>query len=141
SLPAWGLTSFYTGGIVPRRGGKVKFAQRGGSDPAAAPRLLLDGLRFPHRAARLGAALALCDRCPCSASLHPPQAALGFAALWIPTVAQIRVFMPRCGDSNAALRSQGAPVVGAISGLRAGPCGPVDLRNAPAGAVSADGDG
>ena len=25
-------------------------------------------------------ALALCDRCPCSASLHPPQAALGFAA-------------------------------------------------------------
>ena len=26
-------------------------------------------------------ALAFCDRCPCSASLHPPQAALGFAAL------------------------------------------------------------
>ncbi|WP_300253360.1 hypothetical protein, partial [uncultured Subdoligranulum sp.] len=24
------------------------------------------------------------DRCPCSASLHPPQAALGSAALWIP---------------------------------------------------------
>src|SRR5699024_7059012 len=27
------------------------------------------------------AALAFCDRCPCSASLHPPQAALGSAAL------------------------------------------------------------
>ena len=26
-------------------------------------------------------ALAFCDRCPCSASLHPPQAALGSAAL------------------------------------------------------------
>ena len=25
-------------------------------------------------------ALALCDRCPCFVSLHPPQAALGFAA-------------------------------------------------------------
>ena len=25
-------------------------------------------------------ALTLCDRCPCSASLYPPQAALGSAA-------------------------------------------------------------
>src|SRR5699024_12128887 len=29
-------------------------------------------------------ALALCDRCPCSASLYPPQAVLGSAALWNP---------------------------------------------------------
>ena len=46
--------------------------------------LLFTGLQFPHPAARLGAALAFCDRCPCSALLHPPQAARGFAALWIP---------------------------------------------------------
>src|SRR5699024_2012515 len=45
-------------------------------------RLVFDGLRCPHRAARLGTALALCDRCPCSASLYPPQAALGSAALF-----------------------------------------------------------
>ena len=40
----------------------------------------LAGLRLAHHAARLGAALAFCDRCPCSVSLHPPQAALDSAA-------------------------------------------------------------
>ena len=39
----------------------------------------LAGLRFAHHAARLGAALAFCDRCPCFVSLHPPQAALDSA--------------------------------------------------------------
>src|SRR5699024_9818611 len=39
-----------------------------------------NGLRFPHPAARLGASLALCDRCPCSAALFLPQAARGAAA-------------------------------------------------------------
>ncbi len=38
------------------------------------------GLRLAHHAARLGVALAFCDRCPCSVSLYPPQAALDFAA-------------------------------------------------------------
>ena len=37
--------------------------------------------------------------------------------------------------SRGRLRRRGAP--GTISGLRAGPCGPVGLRNAPAGAVRA----
>ena len=46
--------------------------------------LLFTGLQFPHPAARLGAALAFCDRCPCSALLCPSQAARGSAALWIP---------------------------------------------------------
>ena len=40
----------------------------------------LAGLRFAHHAARLGAALAFCDRCPCFVSLYPPQAALDSAA-------------------------------------------------------------
>ena len=40
----------------------------------------LAGLRLAHHAARLGAALAFCDRCPCFVSPHPPQAALDSAA-------------------------------------------------------------
>ena len=40
----------------------------------------LAGLRLAHHAARLGAALAFCDRCPCFVSLYPPQAALDSAA-------------------------------------------------------------
>ena len=37
------------------------------------------GLRYPHRASGQKP-LALCDRCPCFGSLHPPLAALTFAA-------------------------------------------------------------
>ena len=37
-------------------------------------------LRLAHHAARLGAALAFCDRGPCFVSLYPPQAALDSAA-------------------------------------------------------------
>ena len=37
------------------------------------------GLRCPHRASGQKP-LALCDRCPCFGSLHPPLAALTFAA-------------------------------------------------------------
>ena len=38
------------------------------------------GLRYPHRASGAKAPPALCDRCPCFGSLHPPLAALTFAA-------------------------------------------------------------
>ena len=37
------------------------------------------GLRYPHRASGQKP-LARCDRCPCVGSLHPPLAALTFAA-------------------------------------------------------------
>ena len=45
-----------------------------------------------------GMALAFCDRCPCSASLHPPQAALGFAAF--------DKILPKTAHSSRAPRTQ-----------------------------------
>ena len=63
-----------------------------------------------------------------------------------PTVARTAAAIPvgpkqknirRCGIYPARRRSRRRGVPGTISGLRAGPCGPVGLRNAPAGAVRA----
>ena len=42
-----------------------KNSKRGNSRARLRLWLMFNGLRFPHRAARLGAALALCDRGPC----------------------------------------------------------------------------
>ena len=42
----------------------------------------VSGAGAPHRAAPLGAGLALCDPRPCSGSLHPPQAAVACAAIY-----------------------------------------------------------
>ena len=50
-------------------------------EPLRLPAADTHGLRLAHHAARLGAALAFCDRCPCFVSLYPPQAALDSAAL------------------------------------------------------------
>ena len=47
---------------------------------ALTPPCLVLALRLPHRPAPLGAGLVLCDRGGCSASLFPPQAAVGSAA-------------------------------------------------------------
>ena len=52
------------------------FARRSG-------RRALYGLRCPHRRAPLGTGRHLCDRCPCSGSLFPPQAAVAFAAVLV----------------------------------------------------------
>ena len=57
------------------------FARRSG-------RRALYGLRCPHRLAPLGAGRYLCDRCPCSGSLLPPQAAVASAAVLVPDGAQ-----------------------------------------------------
>ena len=43
-------------------------------------------------------ALALCDRCPCFVSLHPPQAALDFAAF--------DKILPKTAHSSRAPRTQ-----------------------------------
>src|SRR5699024_10692453 len=45
--------------------------------------LALYGLRCPHWSAPLGAGRRLCDRCPCSGSLFPPQAADAFTAVLV----------------------------------------------------------
>ena len=47
---------------------------------ALTPPCLVLALRLPHRPAPLGTGLVLCDRGGCSASLFPPQAAVGSAA-------------------------------------------------------------
>ncbi|MFR3792654.1 MAG: hypothetical protein ACLTWO_12185 [Blautia massiliensis (ex Durand et al. 2017)] len=57
-----------------------------------------------HHAARLGAALAFCDRCPCSVSLHPPQAALDSAA-------------PE-GEALSGLQREKAPLPGELDAQR-----------------------
>ena len=57
-----------------------KFRVMGKFPPLRLPSADTHGLRLAHHAARLGTALAFCDRCPCSVSLHPPQAALDSAA-------------------------------------------------------------
>ena len=65
-----------------------------------------------HHAARLGAALAFCDRCPCSVSLHPPQAALDSAAPKGEPLTGSRVKPPLLGEVSAAGRRKGfAPPV------------------------------
>ncbi|MFR3792629.1 MAG: hypothetical protein ACLTWO_12060 [Blautia massiliensis (ex Durand et al. 2017)] len=55
------------------------FVKKGQPNPSGRCTALA-GLRLAHHAARLGAALAFCDRCPCFVSLYPPQAALDSAA-------------------------------------------------------------
>ena len=55
------------------------FVKKGQPNPSGRCTALA-GLRFAHHAARLRAALAFCDRCPCFVSLYPPQAALDSAA-------------------------------------------------------------
>ena len=52
-------------------------------------------------------------------------------------LAQNKKIIRRGGIYPARRRSRRRGVPGTISGLRAGPCGPVGLRNAPAGAVRA----
>ena len=52
-------------------------------------------------------------------------------------LAQNKKIIRRGGIYPACGRSRRRRVPGTISGLRAGPCGPVGLRNAPAGAVRA----
>ena len=63
-----------------------------------------------------------------------PTAARTAAAF--PFIRNIK-FIRRGGIYPARRRSRRRGVCGTISGLRAGPCGPVGLRNAPAGAVRA----
>ncbi|EFB74653.1 hypothetical protein SUBVAR_07121 [Subdoligranulum variabile DSM 15176] len=55
-------------------------------------------MRCPHPAARLVAALALCDRGPCSAALFLPQAARGSAAF--------DKIYPKTAHSSRAPRTQ-----------------------------------
>ena len=51
-------------------------------------------MRYPHRSAPLGTGRHLCDRCPCSGSLFPPQAAAAFAAVLVLRLHQLNI--PDC---------------------------------------------
>ena len=73
----------------------------GGAEPLRLPSADTHGLRLAHHAARLGAALAFCDRCPCSVSLHPPQAALDSAAPKGEPLTGSRVKPPLIGEVSA----------------------------------------
>ena len=87
--------------------------------------------------------LALCDRCPCFGSLHPPLAALTFAASSIICAFGLASAAPRspyrhlelCGIAQKYPRGALRPPTGRAAGSKSA-CGPFAIRRAAKDAIS-----